>query len=177
MVIVEEDGQLYYVLDRELITPGNWRAILNLKVKNLKTGSITVNRVKPEDKVEQAYLDKRQMEYIYQDGDGYVFMDTETFDQITLAKDFVEDQMIFMKEGFKAEVTFYDAKPLSVEVPASVELKVVDTDPALKGATAAAQYKPATLETGLKVTVPPFIDKGDMIVVDTRESKYLSRAK
>jgi elongation factor P len=177
MVIVEEDGQLYYVLDRELITPGNWRAILNLKVKNLKTGSITVNRVKPEDKVEQAYLDKRQMEYIYQDGDGYVFMDTETFDQTTLAKDFVEDQMIYMKEGFKAEVTFYDGKPLSVEVPASVELKVVDTDPALKGATAAAQYKPATLETGLKVTVPPFIDKGDMIVVDTRDSKYLSRAK
>ncbi len=176
MVILDE-GQLYYVLDRELITPGNWRAILNLKVKNLKTGSITVNRVKPEDKTEQAFLEKRQMEYIYQDGDGYVFMDTETFDQTTLAKDFVEDQMIFMKEGFKAEVTFFDGKPLSVELPATVELKVTETDPALKGATAAAQYKPATLETGLKITVPPFIGTGDSILVDTRESKYLSRAK
>jgi elongation factor P len=176
MVILDE-GQLYYVLDRELITPGNWRAILNLKVKNLKTGSITVNRVKPEDKTEQAFLEKRQMEYIYQDGDGYVFMDTETFDQTTLSKDFVEDQMIFMKEGFKAEVTFFEGKPLSVDLPATVELKVVETDPALKGATAAAQYKPATLETGLKITVPPFIEKGDAILVDTRESKYLSRAK
>src|SRR5947207_13964805 len=102
MVILDE-GQLYYVLDRELITPGNWRAILNLKVKNMKTGSITVNRVKPEDKVDQAYLEKRELEYIYQDGDGYVFMDTENYDQTTLQKDFVEEQMIFMKEGFRSE--------------------------------------------------------------------------
>jgi elongation factor P len=177
MVIVEEDGQLYYVLDRELITPGNWRAILNLKVKNLKTGSITVNRVKPEDKVDQAYLEKRELEYIYQDGDGYVFMDTESYEQTTLNKEFVLDEMQYMKEGFKAEVTFHDGKPLSIELPATVDLKVIETEPSVKGATAAAQYKPATLETGLKVTVPPFIEIGEIIRVDTRECKYLSRAK
>jgi elongation factor P len=177
MVIVGEDGQLNFVVDRDLNTPGNWRAILQLKLKNLKTGAITMNRVRPEDKVEQAYLDKREMEYIYQDGDGYVFMDTETSDQITLGTDWVGDQMLYLKENTKAAVTFYDGNPLFLELPATVELKVVETEPSLKGATAAAQYKPATLETGLKIPVPPFIEIGEMIAVDTREGKYLSRAK
>jgi elongation factor P len=177
MVLVGDDGQLYHVVDRDLNTPGNWRAILQLKLKNLKTGSITINRVRPQDKVEQAYLDKREMQYIYQDGDGYVFMDTENFDQITLDREWVGDLMLYMKEGNKASVVFYDAKPISIELPATVELKVTDTEPSVKGATAAAQYKPATLETGLKVTVPPFVGVGEMVAVDTRTGEYLSRAK
>ncbi|MGE3803641.1 MAG: elongation factor P [Gemmataceae bacterium] len=177
MVLVGDDGQLYQVLDRDLNTPGNWRAILQLKLKNLNTGSITMNRVRPQDKVEQAYLDKREMDYIYQDGDEYYFMDTESYEQIPLNKEWVGDQMQFMKEGFKAQVVFYDGKPISLEVPATVELKVIETEPSVKGATAAAQFKPATLETGLKITVPPFIEIGEVIQVDTRESKYLSRAK
>jgi elongation factor P len=177
MVIVGDNGDLYTVVDRDLNTPGNWRAILQLKLKNLKTGSITMNRVRPQDKVEQAYLDKREMEYLYQDGDGYVFMDTETYDQITLNKEWAGDQMLYMKEGNKAQIVFYEAKPISLELPATVELKVVDTEPSVKGATAAAQYKPATLETGIKVTVPPFIGIGEMVQVDTRTGEYLSRSK
>jgi elongation factor P len=177
MVIVGDDGQLYHVVDRDLNTPGNWRAILQLKLKNLKTGSIAINRVRPQDKVEQAYLDKREMQYIYQDGDGYVFMDTENFDQITLDREWVGDLMLYMKEGNKAQVVFYDGKPISLELPATVELKVTDTEPSVKGATAAAQFKPATLETGLKITVPPFVGVGEMIAVDTRSGEYLSRAK
>src|SRR5215468_7665567 len=173
MVIVGDDKQLYYVVDRDLNTPGNWRAILQLKLKNLKTGSITLNRVRPQDKVEQAYLDKREMEYIYQDGDGYVFMDTETFDQITLDREWIGDQMLYMKEGNKAQIVFYEGKPISLELPATVELKVVDTEPSVKGATAAAQYKPATTETGLKVTVPPFVNIGETVAVDTRSGEYL----
>ena len=176
-VIVGEGGQLFAVVDREHITPGNWRAILNLKLKNLKTGSVAVNRVKPDDKVEVAYLDRRQMQYLYAEGDGYVFMDNETYDQLTLAKEWVGDQMKFLKENENAQVVFYDGKPISIELPATVELKVVHTEPALKGATAAAQYKPATLETGLKIDVPPFISIGDVLQVDTRECKYLGRAK
>jgi elongation factor P len=176
MVIVE-DNQLFYVVDRDLNTPGNWRAILQLKLKNLKTGAITMNRVRPEDKVEQAYLDKREMQYIYQDGDGYVFMDTESFDQITLSREWVGDQMLYMKENNKAHVTLFDGKPLFLELPATVDLKVVDTEPSVKGATAAAQYKPAICDTGLKVTVPPFVAIGEMIQVDTRTGEYLSRAK
>jgi elongation factor P len=177
MVIVGEDGQLYHVVDRDLNTPGNWRAQLKLKLKNLKTGSIAEYKVRPQDKVEQAYLDKREMEYIYQDGDGYVFMDTETSDQITLPAEWVGDMMLYMKENTRAQVVFYDGKPLSLELPATVELKVTATEPSVKGATAAAQYKPAVLETGLKITVPPFISPGETIAVDTRTGEYLSRAK
>jgi elongation factor P len=177
MVIKGDDGQLYHVVDRDLNTPGNWRAILQLKLKNLKTGSITINRVRPQDKVEQAYLDRREMQYIYQDGDGYVFMDSETYDQITLGKEWVGDLMLYMKEGNKAHVVFYEGKPISLDLPATVELQITDTEPAVKGATAAAQYKPATLETGLKITVPPFLAIGEMVAVDTRTGEYLSRAK
>src|SRR6266849_4769607 len=151
MVILGDDKQLYYVVDRDLNTPGNWRAILQLKLKNLKTGSIAINRVRPQDKVEQAYLDKREMQYIYQDGDGFVFMDMESYDQITLGKEWVGEQMLYMKEN--------------------------KTEPAVKGATAAAQFKPATLETGLKITVPPFVGIGEMVAIDTRSGEYLSRAK
>ena len=177
MVIVGDDNQLYHVVDRDLNTPGNWRAILQLKLKNLKTGSIAINRVRPQDKVEQAYLDKREMQYIYQDGDGYVFMDTENFDQITIGKEWAEELMIYMKEGKNAQVVFYEGKPISLELPATVELKVTNTEPSVKGATAAAQYKPATLETGLKITVPPFVGIGEMVAIDTRTGEYLSRAK
>jgi elongation factor P len=174
MVIVE-DGQLQYVVDRDLNTPGNWRAVLHLRLKNLKTGNVVTRRVHPDDKVEQAFLDKRHMQYIYQDGDGYVFMDTETFEQITLAREWVGEQIKFLKEGFVADVVLYEEKPISLELPQQVELAVAEAAPALKGATAAAQYKSAVLETGLKVSVPASVDVGDVILVDTASGEYLSR--
>jgi elongation factor P len=177
MVIVGDDGQLYSVVDRDLNTPGNWRAILQLKLKNLKTGSIAMNRVRPEDKVEQAYLDKRPMQYLYKEGDSYVFMDNETYDQVTLNAELVGEQILYLKENDTASVTFYEGRALSIELPATVELRVTETEPSVKGATAAAQHKPATLETGLKITVPPFVGNGELIQVDTRTGEYLSRAK
>src|SRR5262249_13693060 len=121
MVIKMDDGKLYTVVDRDLNTPGNWRAILQLKLKNLETGAVTNSRVRPEDKVEQAYLENRNMQYLYQEGDGYVFMDNETFDQITLGRDWVGDQMGYLKENMNAQVVFYEGKPISLELPASVE--------------------------------------------------------
>jgi elongation factor P len=177
MVIRSDDGQLFYVVDRDLKTPGNLPSKLRLKLKNIKTGFVTDQRVHPEDKVEQAYLEKRTMQYLYKDSDGYVFMDTETYDQVTLPGDLVADLMVYLKEGNNAQVVFHDNKPLSVELPATVELEVTETDPALKGATATAQYKPATLETGLKITVPPFISIGEKVSVDTRTGNYLGRVK
>lgn len=176
-MVINMEGQLYYCVDRELRTPGNLPSKLTLKLKNIKTGFVNEQRVHPEDKVEQAYLEKRDMEYLYKDTDGYVFMDKETYEQVTLAEEMVGDLPLYLKENNTCQVTFYDNKALSIDLPAQVELKVTETDPALKGATAAAQYKPATLETGLKVTVPPHIATGDMIVVDTRDGKYLSRVK
>src|SRR2546430_717108 len=136
MVILGDDGQLYHVVDRDLNTPGNWRAILQLKLKNLKTGSIAVNRVRPQDKVEQAYLDRREMQYLYQDSSGYIFMDTENYDQVTLDREMVSEQMQYMKENTNVQIVFYDGKALSLDLPATVELKVVDTEPSVKGATA-----------------------------------------
>src|SRR5262245_35681532 len=177
MVIVGDGGQLYQVVDRELRTPGNLPAKLTLKIKNVKTGFVNEVRFHPEDKVEQAYLEKRTMQYLYKDVDGYVFMDNETYDQVTLEEDMVGELMPFLKENNTAQVTYHDGKALGIELPAQVALKVVETEPALKGATAAAQYKPATLETGLKVQVPPFIGIGETVIIDTTEGKYLSREK
>lgn len=177
MVIRRDDGQLYYIVDRELRTPGNLPSKLTLKMKNIKTGFVNEVRVHPEDKVEQAYLDKREMEYLYKDADGYVFMDKETYDQVTLPEDMAADVGKYMKENTNCTVTFHEGKALSMELPKTVELQVTHTEPALKGATAAAQYKPATLETGLKIQVPPFINIGEVIKIDTEEEKYLGRVK
>jgi elongation factor P len=177
MVLVGDDGQLYQCLDRDLNTPGNWRAILQLKLKNLKTESITMNRVRPDDKVDLAFLDTRPMQYLYKDGAEYVFMDQESFEQLPLSEELVGEQMGYLKEGDICKVTVYESKPLSVELNPTVELKVIETEPALKGATAKAQLKPAILETGLKVSVPPFIAMGDVIQVDTRTGEYIRRAE
>jgi elongation factor P len=175
MVIVGEDGQLYSVIDRDLNTPGNWRAILNLKLKNLKTGAVNPKRYRPEDKCELAYLDRRNMQYLYQEGDSYVFMDKETYDQINLSDELAGEMILYLRENEDAQVTFYEGKPISIELPATVELTVTETEPSVKGATAAAQYKPATLETGLKINVPAFVGVGELIAVDTRTGEYLSR--
>ena len=175
MVIVM-DGELYYVLERDLRTPGNLPSKLTLKLKSLKTGFVNDQRVHPEDKVEQAFLEKRNMQYSYKDTDGYVFMDNETFDQITLRPEMVEDLMGYLRENDNVQVTFYEGRALSIELPPTVTLKVVETEPAIKGATAAAQYKSAVLETGLKIQVPPFIKEGESVTVDTRTGEYTGRA-
>jgi elongation factor P len=175
MVFIGEDGQLYQCLDRDLNTPGNWRAILQLKVRNLKTLSITQTRVKPDDKVKLAYLDTRKMQYSYREGDNYIFMDSESFDQVPLKAEFVGDKIQYLKENDEVLVTMYEGKPLDFQLPGTVELEVVETDPGIKGATAAAQTKPATMETGLVIQVPSFIGKGDVIKIETEEGKYVGR--
>jgi elongation factor P len=176
-MVLNYNNGLYYCLDRDLNTPGNWRAILYLKMKNLKTGAITDERVHPDDKVDIAYLDTKEFAYSYKDGNDYVFTDQETFDQVTLGEDMVGDKIKFLRENDLCKITFYDGKPLDIELPQTVTLKVVETEPGIKGATAAAQTKPATLETGLKIQVPSFISEGEMIVVQTEDGKYLRRAK
>jgi len=177
MVVRMPDGHLYSVVDRQLKTPGNLPSKLWLTLKNLKTGFVNDQRVHPDDKVEKADLETRAMQYLYRDADEYIFMDTETFEQFHLRADLVGEQILYLKESDKTKITFHDGNPLSMELPASVELRVKETEPAIKGSTATAQYKPATLETGLKVSVPPFVGEGEMILVDTRSGEYLSRVK
>jgi len=176
-MIIVENGELCQVVDRDLKTPGNLPSKLRLRLKNLKNGLVQDKRVHPEDKVEQAYLETRPMQYLYKDGDEYVFMDNETFDQVSLSSSLVGELMQYLKENDTVKVVSYEGTPLSVELPQTVTLEVVDTEPVIKGATAQAQYKPATLETGLKVTVPPFINIGEKVVVNTEDGSYLSRVK
>ena len=176
-MVLNMNNQLWYCLDRDLNTPGNWRAILYLKLKNLKTGSITDERVHPDDKVDVVYLETKDYTYSYKDGDDYVFMDAETFEQVTLNGQMVGDKIQYLRENDTVQITSYDGKPLDVALPQTVTLKVTETEPGIKGATAAAQYKSATLETGLKVQVPSFINEGELIVIQTEDGKYLRRAK
>src|SRR5271170_3307396 len=124
MVFVGEDGTLFQCLDRDLNTPGNWRAILQLKVRNLKTGSITQNRVRPDDKVELAYLETREMQYSYREGDNLILMDTETYEQTPMPAEFIGDSVGFLRENDIVKVVVYEGKPMSVELPPSVEMKV-----------------------------------------------------
>ncbi len=176
-MVLNMNTQLWHVLDRDLNTPGNWRAILYLKLKNLKTGSITQERVHPDDKVDLVYLDTKDYQYSYKDGTEFVFMDSETFEQVSLSADMVGDKMQYLRENDTCKITMYDSKPLDMELPQTVTLKVIETEPGIKGATAAAQDKPATLETGVKVRVPSFIAEGELIVIQTEDGKYLRRAK
>jgi elongation factor P len=171
------NGELYRVFSFQHITPGNWRGMVQTKLKSLKTGAIIEHRFRSEDRVEQAYLETNEMEYLYADGSDYYFMNTETFEQIHLPMELLGDSIPYLTPNIKIQVEFYEGKAIGIELPASVELKVISTEPALRGATVSNVSKPATLETGLVIQVPPFINEGEVIRVDTNEGKYLERVK
>lgn len=174
---IKHNGELYRVFAFQHITPGNWRGMVQTKLKSLKTGSIIEHRFRSEDKVEQAYLETHEMEYLYTDGTDYYFMNTETFEQIHLPKELLGDAIRYLIPNIRLQVEFYEGRSIGVEMPGSVDLKVVSTEPSLKGATVSNVNKPATLETGLVIQVPPFINEGELIRVDTSEGKYLERVK
>ena len=151
--------------------------MVQTKLKSVKTGSIIEHRFRSEDRVEQAYMEMHQMEYLYTDGTDYYFMNTATFEQIHLPVDLLEDSIPYLTPNIQIQVEFYEGRPIGIDLPPSVELKVVSTEPALRGATVSNVSKPATLETGLVIQVPPFVNEGEVIRVDTNEGKYLERVK
>ena len=173
--VIKMDGELYLVVDYQHVTPGNWRGMVQAKLKSLKQGSVVQKRFRSTDKIEDVFLDHREMEYLYKDGDNYCFIDTENYEQILLPKKTVEDAMPYMILNSKAKIAFYEGKAISVELPTSVVLKIVETDPGMKGDTVVNVYKPAKMETGLMVKVPLFINSGEMIKVDTRTGEFLGR--
>lgn len=173
---IKLDGEIYIVIDVEWNTPGNWRAMVMMKLKNFQTGAVLEKRFRSDGKVEDVFLEKRQMEYLYPDGEQLVFMDNETYDQILLSKEFVGDGINYLKANTQVIVQFHEGKPLGIDLPVSVDLEIVETDPSIKGATATNQYKSATLETGLKINVPPFIEQGTVVKVDTRSGEYQGRS-
>jgi len=176
-MIIEYNNDLYQLSEVLHITPGNWRAMIQTKMKSIRTGTNAEKRFRSDDIIVKADLETKEMEYLFQDGDMYTFMDIQTYDQVSLHISLVGDVALYILPNTKVLVDFYQGKPLSIELPGSVELKVVETEPALKTATVTSSYKPAVLETGLKVQVPPFISEGDIIRIDTTEGTYLERAK
>ena len=174
---IKHNNELYRVFSFQHITPGNWRGMVQTKLKSLKSGSIIEHRFRSEDRLEQAFLETHEVEYLYTDGTDYYFMNTETFEQFHLSADTLEDAIPYMIPNIKLKIEFHENTPIGVELPPSVELRVVATEPGLKGATVSNVNKPATMETGLVIQVPPFVNEGELIRVDTSEGKYMERVK
>ena len=175
-MIIKFNNELHTVFSMVHRTPGNLRGFVQAKMRNLRSGSMIEHRFSSEDKVERVALDEQEMEYLYDDGEDYHFMNTETFEQMHLNKDALGDGVHYLVANMKVNIEFYEGKPISVELPPSVELTVIETEPGLKGATVSNVTKPAKLETGLIVQVPPFINQGERIRVSTSEGTYLERA-
>jgi elongation factor P len=175
-MLIKIGDDLFRVLDLQHVTPGNLRGFVRVRFRNIRTGTLSDQKLRSEDSVERAVLDERQMQYLYKDGDSYHFMDTETYEQMHMSAEALGESVNYLIPEATIAVEFYGSEPVGIELPVTVDLKVVDSVPGIKGATASNQIKPATLETGLVVNVPPFINTGDVIRVSTESGEYLSRA-
>jgi elongation factor P len=177
MILRLDDGFLYRVQEMQLVTPGRWKAMVQTKLRSLRDNSVRDHRFRSVDRVEQVHLDQVEMEFLYQSGEDYFFMNHQTYDQVTLTAEVMGDAAKYVVPNVIFIIEMFEGRPVNVVPPITIELKVVKTDLSMKGATAAASYKPATMENGLVISVPPFIQEGDVIKIDTREDKYLERKK
>jgi elongation factor P len=176
-MIIIMDGTLYRVMEMQLITPGRWKAMVQTKLRNLQIGSQTEHRFRSEERLEQAHLEEVEMEFLYREGAEYHFMNLTNYEQSSMTAETIGSGVQYLMPNMVIEVQMFDGKPVGIDLPNSVELKVTSTEPRLKGATQTSLYKPATVETGAVVQVPEFIKEGDVIRVDTRDDKYLERVK
>jgi len=175
-MVIKHNNDLFAIFSVFHRTPGNLRGFVQARMRNLRSGAMIEHRFSSEDRVERALLEEAEMEYLYDDGEYYYFMNTQTFDQIHLTKDVLGDGIQYLAPQLRVHVEFFEGKPISVELPATVDLTVVETEPGLKGASVSNVTKPAKLETGLVVQVPPFINSGEKIRVNTAEGTYQERA-
>ena len=175
-MVIKFNNELYSVFSVNHRTPGNLRGFVQVRMRSLRSGSMTEHRFSSEDKVEKALLEEHEMQYLYDDGEYYYFMNTENFEQMHLMKDLLGDATQYLIPQLMVKVEFYEGKPMSVELPQTVDLTVLETEPGMKGATVSNVTKPAKLETGLVVQVPSFITEGEKIRVNTAEGTYQERA-
>ena len=173
--LVKHNNDLCRVVEQQHVTPGNLRGFVRAKLRKVKDGSMFEHRFRSEDMVERASLDEREMQYLYNDGDNYYFMDTSTYEQVHITQEALGDSRNYLVADMLIRVEFYDVEPVGIELPQTVDLVVKETVPGIKGATASAQVKPATLETGVVVQVPPFVNEGDKIRVNTETGEYQGR--
>ncbi|WP_422930574.1 elongation factor P [Singulisphaera sp. PoT] len=176
-MVITMEGTNFVVVDFAHHTPGNLRAMVQTKLRNMNSGALIEKRLRSVDQIEVPYVETKEYEYLYSAGDEHVFMDTETYDQLSFPPEIMGTAMQYLLPNSRVKVMHVDDKPVSVEVPASIDLVVTETPPSIKGATATNQYKDAILENGLKVQVPPFIGNGEKIRIDTRTGEYVERVK
>jgi elongation factor P len=176
-IVILFDGELCRIMEFRHHTPGNLRAMVQAKLRVLRTGNQFEHRFRSNDEIEQAYINQHEMEYLYSDGESHHFMNTESFEQIEISADDLGDAAAWLAPGLKLQVQFYETRPIGIELPKTIKAKIASTEPMVKGATASASYKPATLENGVVVQVPPFVTDGESIIVDPTENRYLERAK
>jgi elongation factor P len=174
-MVIQHEGQLYTVFSTDHRTPGNKRGSMQTRLKNLKTGVMIDYRFRAEEFVDRAILDEIEFEYLYAEGDDFHFMNTENYEQMQMSREYLGETVYYLIPNTIVKVEFYDEKPIGINLPDTMELRVVQTEPTLQKATASAVMKPATLETGLVVNVPPFVNEGDRIKVDTTEARYVQR--
>jgi len=175
--LLEWDKRVWRVLKcYHVHVGGRGGAFMQVEMKDIESGTKTNQRFRTEDKVERAFVEPRNMEYLYQDGDSYVFMDKENYEQLSLSADFLEGQSGFLLPNTEVQINFYNGRAIGVELPPSVVLTIMDTEPAIKNATATTTFKPARMETGITVQVPPFVNQGERIKVNTDDGTYMERA-
>jgi elongation factor P len=176
-MVLEFENKLWMVTGHEIRTPGNLRSFNQIEMKDVRSGVKKNMRLRPDEAMERVQLDQRDFQYLYRDGEALTFMDNENFEQITMQADFLGDRAAFLQDGMTVSVEMYEGTPIGVTLPETVILEVVEADPVVKGQTASSSYKPAKLENGVRIMVPPFITTGDKVVVDTNELTYVERAK
>ena len=174
-MLIKVGDNLLRILELHHLTPGNKRAHIQVRMRNIRTMALADEKFRAEEDIERATLDEREMQYMYNDGDHYHFMDTSTFEQIQVSSEALGDSVNYLKPEMLIRVEFYDVEPVGIELPPTVDLVVKETVPGIKGATASAQVKPATLETGLVINVPSFVNEGDKVRVNTESGEYQSR--
>lgn len=176
-MVIKHNGELFSIFKAEHRTPGNLRAFVQARMRNLRSGAMQDHRFRSEDEVERAVIDEIEMQYLYSDGDSFHFMNTENYEQLHLHKDVVGDRAQYLVPDGTMKVEFYEGRPIDLALPPTVDLRVVETEPGIRGGSATNVGKPAKLETGLVVQVPPFISEGETIRVDTSAGTYLERVK
>ncbi len=176
-VTIVIDGQLWTVIEFLHVKPGKGSAFVRTRLKNVKSGATVERTFRAGEKLERATVDNRDMTMLYNDADGYHFMDTENYENVTLQREIIGDPADFLKDGMRIAVQFHDGTPIGADLPAHVELRVEETDPGFKGDTATGTTKPAKLETGATVNVPLFVNPGDVIRIDTRDRRYIGRVQ
>jgi len=175
--ILEHNGKLYVITGTQIVQPGKGGAFIQLEMKDVRTGNKNIERFRTQETVERARLDEHEMTFLFAEGDSYTFMDKESYEQVTIPGDLIGEGKAFLQDGMEVVVQSFEGSPISIELPQTVTLRIVEADPVVKGQTASSSYKPALLENGVRILVPPHIEAGTRVVVNVEDATYLERAK